>query len=179
MLNTGLKRPTLADFLLQTALARHRRLVQLPDTLRRRAGLNGCKEALDRGIRRLRQHHDGSHDSEKVRRFRRMPRHQVNSYDGASSLGMFRISATPLRTSFPRFPSRRPVQVTNRASPDPGEGGYPLARRQERCGSRGSPVFEKKKCAKHHAKPRFLDAPTVLNTGLKAVPNGPSGGLKN
>jgi hypothetical protein len=158
MLNTGLKGRFWPIFFFKQRRRGTKDSCDSPTRCADVLALTAAKEALDRGIRRMRQHHDRSHDPGKVRRFRRKPRHHVSNYDGRRGRVLAcSSSAARFRTSVPRFASRRLGET--RIS-RPGQDGYPIGA-----------------WAKHRAKPRFLDAPTMLNTGSKAGPNGPTGGL--
>jgi hypothetical protein len=142
MLNTGLKGRFWPIFFFKQRRRGTKDSCDSPTRCADVLALTAAKEALDRGIRRMRQHHDRSHDPGKVRRFRRKPRHHVSNYDGRRGRVLAcSSSAARFRTSVPRFASRRLGET--RIS-RPGQDGYPIGASTEVMRITGSPVFENK-----------------------------------
>ncbi len=168
----------MADFLLQTALARPRRLVQLPDMLRRRAGLMAAKKrwiaAYDGCVSTTTEVTTPKNSA--VQAQAAPPRQQLRWRVESRHVPHLRDVTSNVFSSFSFAPASSGGET--RIS-RPGGGRVPTGASTGAVRITELSSLREKKCAKHHAKPRFLDAPTVLNPGLKAVPNGPSGGLKD
>ena len=169
------KRPILTDFLLQTAAAKLQRPVQCPDMMRRCVGLNAREEALERGGR---QQPDSATIPKKL---------AGSGTDHApTSTTVTSRQVSPCCASLRRALAHRVLfflrsgRFRQRTAHLPTRGMTGTQRLVDRSrADHGALESSRKKRAKHRAKPRFLDASTVLNTGLKAVQNGPSGRLKN